>query len=527
MTLTTPLGPTINSDLGISSIEETDYTPKNTDGAQPVGNMTVEKVNSLGPGQMETSNVGVDPQNISFSYIDYDFQGVQQIAYAEIQGNDWWTGKIELRFNETIRYDYYANDTATLLSYRPELPRPEIIGMMINSTPVDIDKVEKSSLNGFLYNYSSYHKSEPTGTLIVEYLYDSNITISRWRLRQKQFPYSPEESPYINLREPATIQSYYNYTFQMGEFNLDLNVDLLVNLPDVEYITINDDLIWMKQFNATYTEDFEDLTQLSNKTFRLPDLDIDSKFYILEFSLNHTIEIVNKFSDYWSRDYLVGGTSTRIREFDISVIEGPETILVSNFLLNISDFFYEEFMEVTSNFGRPIETYNMRNIGDRTQNGTRIDFYGGYLGLTADYYLMKGEVDTISLKYRAPLTLNLKVVDRINNPLKNAEIKVNLGTSPNATYGTFISENLSLPYAWKITNSLGRASYYNVPRSNFTVDVYYQNRLVAQNVIVNPTTVLNVIYTTVPHFPTWIIIFSCTSALIGAVGFVIMKKAKK
>ena len=413
------------------------------------------------------------------------------------------------------------------MSYLPELGKPELIEMTINEDIIDIDDVEKSTFNGFLYNYSSYHNADPAGTLTVEYTYDSNVTISRWRLQPKQHPYSPVETPFIDLYEASNIQSYYNYSFQMGEFNVELNVDLLVNLPDIEYIDINDDLTWQKQFNSTYVEEFTDLTQLDNNTFRLPDLDIDSKFYILDFTLNYTIEVVNEFSDFWRKDYLVDGTSTRIREFDIAVVDGPDTILASNFALNISEFYYEEFIEVSSNFERPVGSYNMRNVGDRTLNGTRLDFLSGTLGLYSEYYLQKGEVDTIFVKYTASESLTIKIVDKINTPLNKAEVKLNFGTSTNATYGTYISEDFILPYAYKISNSLGMVYYPHTPRGNYTVDVYYQNRLVAQGVNVDSNIEVNIVYTTVPHFPVWIVIFASTSVLIGALGFVILKRAKK
>jgi len=511
--------------LQSSNTVETEYSEINEDGAQPVGNMTIENINHLGQGLMETTQVGVDPQNISLTYIEYDWLGIQQIATGEFQGFDWWKGNIELRFREQVEYNYYANDTATLLSYRPVLSSPEIIGMNINSTPIDdIEKVEKSSLNGFLFNYSAYHNSEPIGTLIVDYIYDANITVSQWVLQQKQYPYSPEQSPFIDLYEKANFASYYNYSFQMGDFNVDIDVDLLINIPDIDYI--NDDVVWLKRFNTTSTLEYEEVTQLSNGTFRLPNLDIDTKKYIVDFSANHTIELVNKFSDYWTKDYLADGTTTRVREFDISVIEGPSTILVSNFRLNLTEFFYEEFIEVTSAFERPMETYNLRNIGDRTLNGTRVDFLGGYEGLSADYYLAKGEVDTISFKYRTPADLNIKIVDKINNPLRNAEIKLNLGNSTNATYGTYISEELSVPYAFKMTDSLGFVHYPDTPRGNYTVDVYYQNRLVAEGASIDSNLEINLVFTSVPHFPVWIIIFASTSALLGAVGFLIMKRAK-
>ncbi len=514
----------MNDTLQSSNMSGTVYSEINEDGAQPVGNMTIENLNYLGRGIMETTTIGVDPTTISLTYIDYEWLGVQQIAEAEFQGNDWWEGNIEIQLSEQVEYNYYANDTAKLLSYLPVASSPEIIGMNINSTPIDIESVERSEINGFLFDYSAYHDSHPIGTLIVDYIYDTNITISAWKLRQKQFPYSPVNSPFIDLYQKSNIQSYYNYTFQMGDFNLDILVDLLINLPDVEYI--NDDIVWKKRYNTTSTLEYEEVTHLANGTYRLPNLDIDSKTYIVDFSVNHTIELVNKFSEYWTKDYLSDGTATRIREFDISVVEGPSTIVVSNFRLNLTEFFYEDFIEVTSAFDRPLGTYNMRNVGDRTLNGTRVDFLGGDLGLTAEYYLVKGEVDTISFKYKAPADLNIKVVDRINNPLRNAEVKLNLGNSTNATFGTYISENFSVPYAFKITDSLGHVHYPDVPRGNFTVDVYYQNRLVAEGVFIDSRLKINVVSTSVPHFPVWIVIFASTSAIIGAVGFLILKRGK-
>jgi len=513
----------VNTEPHMSGSLETDYTPINLDGIQPVGNITIETINSLGEGVMETTSVGINPQNITFTYLGYEWLGIQQIAFAESHSTEYYVGNIEIRLNETVQFHYYANDTLTLLNYKPELNRGELISMTINSTPIDVEEVEISQFGGFNYNYSSYHNINPEDTLVVSYLYDYNVTIRNWRLLQKRYPTSPIESPFINLYQHTNFESYYNYTFQFGNFNVDLDVDVLVNIPDVDYLY---DFFWQKRYNLTTTLEFEDVIQLSNGTFRLNNIPVDSKSYIVDFLTNHTVELTNQFSEYWRRDYLTDGKTTRVRDFDITVVEGPPTILVSNFRLNMTEFNFEEVLEVTSGFDRRIATFNLRDIGNRTQNGTRIDFLGGEELLASDYYLVLNEVDTISIKYDAPASLTIQVVDKINVPLKNAEVKLNFGNSTNATYGTFISEDFSLPYAYKISNSLGFVYYPDVPRGNYTVEVFYQNKLVADGVSIDTTSEINVILTSVPHFPTWMIIFASTSAIIGTVGYVIFKKAK-
>jgi hypothetical protein len=345
------------------------------------------------------------------------------------------------------------------------------------------------------------------------------------RLVQKNYPYAPGEIPYIDLYNASNIASYYNYTFQVGDFLADLNVDLLINLPDVDHLY---NFNWTQKEGLSAPTQVQNITQLTNNTFRLVDVDVTpNRLFIADFMTNHTIEVVNEFSDYWRRDYLKDGTSTRIRDFDISVIGGPETIVVSNFLLNLTEFHNVEFIKVTSSLDRILQTYDLHDIGNRTQNGTRIEFLRGEEDrLISDYYLVKGEVDTISVTYTAPTSIAIKIVDKINTPLKSAEVKLNFGNSTNATFGTMISKELVLPYAFKITNSLGLVTYPEVPRGNYTVDVYYKGNIVASGIPIDTYTKLNVVFTIVPHFPGWVILFAATSAIIGAVGFIIFKKAQ-
>ena len=513
-----------NSELKASPILETENTPINEDGAQPVGNITVETLNYLKPGIMDPLPE-INPAKIHFTYLEYDWLGVEQAATGEIQGLVYWKGNIEIRLNESVEFEYEIDDTATILAYKPELSIPnkgDLISMNINSTLIDLDEVEISKNGGFVYNYSSWHDLNPEDTLRVDYVYDYNITIKDWRIFQKNYNLDALIEPtYLDLYNQTYMPTYYTYTFQMGEYLESLQVDLLVNLPDIDYLS---DIRWEKRFNLSDPIDFENTTQLSNSTFRFTDIDIDTKIYIGHFETNHTIEVVNEFSDYWSKDYLFTGKVTRIREFDISVVDGPPTIGVSNYRLNLTEFLFDEVIEVTSAFGRNVTSHDLKNEG---ANGTRLDFpLGEGLEISTEYFLVLDEIDTIVVKYTVPSSLAIKVVDKINNPLRKADVKLNFGNSTNATYGTMISEELVIPYAYKITSSLGMVYYPDVPRGNYTVDVFYNGKQVAFGIPIDTYTNDIVVFSLVPHFPTWMIIFASTSALIGIVGYIIMKKAQ-
>ena len=73
---------------------------------------------------------------------------------------------------------------------------------------------------------------------------------------------------------------------------------------------------------------------------------------------------------------------------------------------------------------------------------------------------------------------------------------------------------------------MGFAFYPHVPQGNFTVDVFYQNRQVAFAVPIDTYTEDVVVYTTVPHFPIFVVTFAAISAVLGVVGFIIYKKAR-
>ena len=517
------ISPTSSVGLSTSSVPSSsvllDNTPLDSDGIQPVGNATIEDIKYIAPGQMETT-VGIDPTTISMEYIGYEFLGVQQIATAEFFAAQYLAGNIEVRINESVRFSYWDNDSLTLLNFKSELSHGEIIEMYINSTPIaDISDVTLSFAGGFNFNYSEYHSANPIGTLDVNYIFDYNITMYNWRLMQKKYPYSPQPNPFIT-KNRTEITSFFNYTWETGEFAVDCTIDLLVNIPDIEYLQ---NLQWRIRHNIGNTTDFSGYTQLVNNTFRLSDLKIDRKTIIINFETNHTLEIVNKFSDYWLRDYLVEGNSKRGRDFDISVVEGPPTIFVSNFQLNLTDIFHEEFISVSSAFNRTLTFKDTYRDFDRTQNGTTLEFFGTLDFVFQDYYLLLGETDTITVTYKAISQLEFKVVDKINNPLRNAEVFVYFG---NATYGTYISEETSIPYAAKLTDVSGVVSIDNVPRGNYLVDVYYKGKIVADDISVNTESTDQIVPTSVPHFPLWIILFASFSTLTGLIGYIIFKKAR-
>jgi hypothetical protein len=62
-----------------------------------------------------------------------------------------------------------------------------------------------------------------------------------------------------------------------------------------------------------------------------------------------------------------------------------------------------------------------------------------------------------------------------------------------------------------------------MPYGNFTIEVYFNSEFIG-TFSAATTASMNYIYTSIPHFPTTVLVFLFTSLAFVAIGFIIYKK---
>ncbi|MHA1821817.1 MAG: hypothetical protein ACTSU2_06070 [Promethearchaeota archaeon] len=529
-------GPTYQqySDSSGFGMPEMAYIPKAREFIQPISNITIISIDSMGPGNTSYEYPN-EIYNISFHYLGYKLLNVTKAADSSDWDIDHRNSNITFIVNETARFDYWYNDSVTMLRFRSTLYKGTLKAMYINQTLIDPENITIKEDGGIYYNFSEYYKQNNNGSLIVDYITEYNLTIADYYLYQ----FKPENYPYLT-NNSNTIVGHYNLTFSFGDQNLNLTPTFLINIPDSDYV----DNIFMSQFTGgtpganTYGFPFHNFTLLSNKTVQTSLL-INSTKYSVNFDANFTLAFIHRAgSGWWSRDALYSGRSIRERQYELSVIDGPPHILISYFQVNLSSIPYPDFVNVISSFGRYVTATDMnKTIGEREEvidNITQhIKIYSQMVGTALNftkrknsddtYYLMRGEIDVIKIRYQAERILNIMIVDKENFPLKGVEVKIYY---MNVSYGTVMSYKGNEVIPPLITDNYGQVIVPDVPYGNYYIEVIKNGHTLVNSTVTTEYT-LNIVSTTIPHFPLWILIYASASTVIMITGWILYRKNKR
>ncbi len=517
------------------------YLPKYYKGLQPIGNVTITSIQDLQNGIIivnDTDNeYGMEyPENIGFDYLTEfpsAFLGVQQIADSEVWDTSTLNGFITIRINETVKYDYYYNDSRTITHFKSALAETQdsqLHRITLNGTEIDLENetVFRIIDNAYVFNYSSFRPDVqyPNGSLIMGYEIDYDLPLRQWQLVQPG-AYIDGVKP-IYLNDNLTVfDAYFNYTFAPGGLEHDFNMSLtfLVNLPDVEYFSDFSMTTYTGNIILANTTPFTEYDSYSNKSISFSaDLNTNSTTdtFSINSKTNYTIEFKNRYISYWSQDSLYSGRDIRRRVFEISCISGPPSIAVSHFSLNETTIPFNDKISISSSFidqgaqSRIITSSNMSALNG-IEGITVFSYEEDILGV---YKLYPGETDVITISYSTPRSLDLTIMDQINTPIQGAEIRVFYS---NKSYGTVMSAGTNYPISPKFSANNGQISIPDMPYGNFTIEVYFNGEYIG-TFSAATTTTMNYIYTSIPHFPTTILVFLFSSLAFVAIGFFIYNK---
>ncbi|GAG68500.1 unnamed protein product, partial [marine sediment metagenome] len=242
------------------------------------------------------------------------------------------------------------------------------------------------------------------------------------------------------------------------------------------------------------------------------------------FSLNRSIVLLNftttfglKFEepvgDSWAIDRLVAGRDIRQRLYFISMVTGPPHIFLKNVALYEPGIFYDPGnIRTSSLFNREVQYFDA-NASIPRQSGLKVIMP----------YVILGETCPFSITYTATEILKIIVTDMAKMPLVGVNIEIlHFGVK----YGTYISNKSIQPIHPGTTDENGQLVLYDVPRGNYTVRVIWEGQ-VATEAIVTTDEEVNYVFTSIPHFPLWIIIFGMISGIILLVGVLFYLKNKK
>jgi hypothetical protein len=493
---------------------EASYERINRNGEQPVGNISVTAITSMGRG-LTVGGLGINILNITFSYVGFEFLGTQKIASVNTRTASTRIGYITIRINDTARFTYYANDSKMLAAFKSTLYEGILQEVYMNSTQIPLGQIQKLS-GGYVYNYSYYHNLYPNGILNMHYIIDYNITLNMWRMIQDTVVKAPYLTSYS--RE---ITGFYNYTFAPGKTGLDLTATYLVNLPDASRLIF----LSMSRYTGTTPPStgikITAYTKYSNNSI-LINTATNITHYSINFKANFTLSFVNRYWSYWNKDYLYSGRDVRARQYELQCTDGPSSIMISHFKFNESSIPFEDKISLLSTFERPLTSSNMNYSSAARISGTTFTF--GTSGSTF-YFLVKGEIDIITIRYHSERQLNIIIVDQVSVPVMNAEIRLFYGSS-DILFGTIMSKSQNYPIAAKYTDNQGQIILKDLPSGSYKISIYF-NGVFVQNSTVSSSDSLSYIETSIPHFPTWTVVFSSLCAVFIISGLKIIKKNKR
>jgi len=503
-----------------------DYSPIIEEKKHGLGNITIYDMTFSG------LEIGHYIYNASYPLLWYDYDsGALNITSKEIKfietnesaridnlNSDLSDrNEIKVKLNETLKV-WYDNPNEGFLIYRPRLYPCYLTDFYVfNGTDIlELSLDDDYYIDGsdfLVFDYKDYFKNEdPTFNFTMYLIWEYDLTIDPWNLNQY-----PDELNMIKAEQNFTAKFNYEFTLTGKMFQADTNqkipsenvdVALTVFLPDRdlldnhsllinnETVATDDHLNFDKSINITLSDSFS-----AN----------ESKFF-LNFTANYILRFIDPVSKTWAIDRLVALRNIRESIYFPSPISGPRHIYLSYVSIYEPATSSENILSINSLFERGMSYFD-ENITDN----------GGIRVKVELPYMLVGETCPFSVNYVAVDKLKIIVTDNIKMPIMGLKLRIYYY---GLNYGTYISNNRTQPIAPLKTNENGAVSLNNVPKGNYTVEVYqYGNLIMRTNV--STYNEINYIYTNIMHIPIWILIFGSINGSFLIIGIIVYVKNKK
>lgn len=486
---------------------------------------------------------------LNLSYQSTSF--VETIRSARISNTNesiYDRNEITIKLNETVsvqynktKEDFESNlNLEGYLIYRSVLFDYNLLELYIrengSSTTVKLEEGNYSTgkYDFIKFNYYNYFNKD-FANFSLYFMWEFNITVSEWEL----FQYTYKELILGGNEETITPKFNYNLRVEAKKYNQtefgfnptddpifakDFLVNLSINLPDKELlneheIKFNNDVI-----SSSTIEDYIE----SDGTVNTDLLQSNRSRISINFTADFTVVFEEPVQNTWSIDRLVFSKNIRERIYFPTILQGPESIYLSNIKIFESTISIGQVIKNSTQFGRGFAYFdaNVSLVDEDTQNSlvfTENATKKRGLALILPY-LIKDEICPSIIRYNAPRTLNIIVLDNINMPLIDYKVDLLYYGQP---YGTYISKERIQPVPTLYTDENGQLEIENVPNGNYTLKIYDVNDKVIFETSVSAYAEINYIITNIPHFPLWIMIFGGINSILFAAGIALYLANKK
>ncbi len=510
---------------GLSTNEFTkdNYSAILTNEEYGLGSVSIDDMhfNTYFPGVANNSEVypllDEDLLSLALQFSNPSIEFIETISPA-IKDNLNGTNKITIavKLNETFQVNY-TNPKEGYLIYFSHFAQAKLLEFYVDNGSSIIKLTEDDDFIiddiGFLvFYYEDYFQKGPIFEFKMYLIWDYDVALGDWTLDQR------EETPLIMRESEQEFTSRFTYQFfligwgVLPDFSTTpityIDVALTINPPDKELLSYQELIINVVDKNVNdYLNPDKSLTIEITDQFSL-----NRSFISLNFTCSFGLKFEEPVGNSWAIDRLVAERNIRERVYFISMVTGPPHIYLKDVAFYDTGIFIDEVIKTYSLFNREVQFFDANSSIPR-QLGLKVNIP----------FLIVGETNPLSIKYLATQTLKIVVTDTIKMPLVGANVEI---LHYGAIYGTYISNKSAQPINPGTTDGNGQVVLYDVPRGNYTVRVLWQGKLVMEATVTTDKEI-NYVFTSVPHFPLWILIFGMVSGIILVIGAVFYLKYKK
>ena len=422
-----------------------------------------------------------------------------------------------IKFNETIHVEYNQSG-ARYLIYHSRFTQSKLLELYVNNGTVISELTEGVDYTFDNYNYLVFYYEDFFGeghddNFDMYLIWEKLLPFGDWKIEQKE-----NQILQISEAEQEIVAEFHYYFFLIARaygFSLEdiipitfWDVALTVNPLDKE--KFNDHILMLKGIEVNVDDH---LNPDKSIQIKLSDhFTPDTSTFSLNFTSTFRLKFEEPVGKTWAIDRLVAQREIRERIYFCNLISGPRHIYLKNVEFYEPSIYFEEVRNTYSLFNRDV-LFADTNTSISTRLGLNVTIP----------YLFVGETCPFSIEYFTYQKLKIVITDNIKMPLVGAKIEVfHFG----AIYGTYISNTTIQPIIPSKSDENGQIVLYNVPRGNYTIKVYWKGKIVKEAPI-STSNEVNYVYTSVIHYPLWIIVFGGINGIILILGAIFYLKYKK
>lgn len=507
-----------------------------------------DPLNNLGEIEITHMDLPVDPTPENFlpsssSIITYDHRDpifLGTIANASTEraiGEDPRRSNITIQISESVIWSYNESASEYVVGFTPVLQAAYLEKMYLNGTELDPSEYFENSTGAgvaetytFYYDFEDVYDFKKKDEFNLTYVYNLILPIIEWSVINN------EPTQYITETNQTLTQGFsYQVTFGKENSQFNTLVRLKIYLPNHQDIfepalnTYDNQTLPSDQYS--FTDD--NILTFSHKIYLNETKSLD-----LSFKANFTVEMLEVVDGLWSEDRLIEGLNIRERDYKIKISEGPADLVIKNIGINDTGIYFGHLF-IVGRSGRSAlnrEVY-IENMNKSTGLEDEIDwnetaiapvYFDGITFLhhsesssKEPYWLVKNEIDVITIKYFAVYDLSIILMDKISTPVEGYSVKLFIG---NHLYGTTINNFTSMPYPMISSDKNGAIVFHSVSVANYTIEIYDKKGNYIETATVNSLVEVNNVVTSIPHYPVTILLFTGVSAAFILIGFIIFKK---